>query len=167
VTLDDLAAIGARAGALLVARGQSLAVVDGATGGLISAGLLAMPGASRFYAGGGVIYTVKGRRIVLGHEAGSLREFTSATEDYALAQAELVRVRYDADWGIAETGAAGPGVHPRGVPSGTSAIGVVGPGGLRVSITVRTGSEDRLGNMLAFASGALTLLADTLTSSAK
>jgi len=76
-------------------------------------------------------------------------------------------VRYDADWGIAETGAAGPGVHPRGVPSGTSAIGVVGPGGLRVSITVRTGSEDRLGNMLAFASGALTLLADTLTSSAK
>ena len=166
MTVEDLAAIGARAGGLLVARGQTLAVVDGATGGLISAGLLAMPGASRFYSGGGIIYTLKGRRLMLGHEPGSLRGLTSATQDYALAQAELIRARYDADWGIAETGAAGPGVHPRGVPSGTSAIGVVGPGGMRTAIIVQTGSEDRLANMMAFATAGLTLLAETIANTA-
>jgi len=162
MSLDDLAAAGARAGAQLVANGQTIAVVDGATGGLISAGLLAMPGASAFYRGGGVIYTLKGRRIVLGHEPGSLRGLTSATQDYALAQAELIRARYDADWGLAETGAAGPGKHPLGVASGTSAIGLVGPEGLRAAITVQTGIEDRLGNMQAFALAALHLLANTL-----
>jgi len=162
MSLSDLAAMGARAGALLIARGQTLAVVDGATGGLISAGVLAMPGASAFYRGGGVIYSLKGRRIVLGHEPGSLRGLTSATQDYALAQAELIRARYDADWGLAETGAAGPGRHPLGAPSGTSAIGLVGPDGLRAAITVQTGSDDRLGNMQAFALAALTLLTDTL-----
>ncbi len=160
--LADLAAAGARAGAALVARGQTLAVVDGATGGLISAGLLAMPGASAFYRGGGIVYTLKGRRIVLGHEPGSLRGLTSATPAYALAQAELIRARYQADWGIAETGAAGPGVHPLGVPSGSSAIGVVGPDGVQAAITVATGSADRLGNMQAFALAALGLLAETL-----
>jgi nicotinamide-nucleotide amidase len=162
MTLEQLAGVGARAGALLVARGETLAVVDGATGGLISAGLLAMPGASAFYRGGGIIYSLKGRRIVLGHEPGTLRGLTSATEAYALAQAELIARRYDADWGIAETGAAGPGRHPLGVASGTSAIGVVGLGGIRAAITVHTGSEDRLGNMHAFAMAALTLLAETL-----
>lgn len=167
MTVEDLAAICARAGALLVARGQTLAVVDGATGGLISAGLLAMPGASRFYSGGGTIYTLKGRRLMLGHEPGSLRGLTSATQDYALAQAELIRARYEADWGIAETGAAGPGVHPRGVPSGTSAIGVVGPDGMRASMTVQTGSEDRLPNMMAFAAAALTLFAETIANTAQ
>lgn len=158
----ELVAPGIAAGDLLAQRGQTIAVVDGATGGLISAALLARAGASAYYKGGGVIYTVKGRRIVLGHEPGSLRAFTSATEDYALAQADLIRARYDADWGIAETGAAGPGTHPRGVASGTSAIAVVGPDGLRAAITVRTGHDDRMVNMQAFAHAALTLLRDTL-----
>ena len=80
----------------------------------------------------------------------------------ALAQADLIRARYGADWGLAETGAAGPGKHPLGVASGTSAIGLVGPDGLRVAITVQTGSESRLANMQAFALAALGLLADTL-----
>lgn len=161
MTFEALAAIGLEAGALLKAQGQTIAVVDGATGGLISAGLLATPGASAFFLGGGIIYTIKGRRIVLGHEPGSLRGHTSATEPYALAQADLIRVRYNADWGLAETGAAGPGTHPLGVASGTSAIGLVGPG-VSASITVRTGHDNRIVNMQAFAAAALTLLRDTL-----
>lgn len=91
--LESLAAIAAQSGAALKARRQTIAVVDGSTGGLISASLLAMPGASAFYLGGGVVYTLKGRRMVLGHEPGSLRGFTSATEPYALAQARLIRQR--------------------------------------------------------------------------
>ena len=162
MSLEQLAQLGALAGAQLVANGQTIAVVDGATGGLISAGLLAMPGASAFYRGGGIVYSLKGRRIVLGHQPGSLRGLTSATEAYALAQADLIRQRYDADWGIAETGAAGPGKHPLGVASGTSAIGIVGPDQLRGSTLEETGSENRLENMQAFAQAALNLLVDLL-----
>lgn len=162
--LEHLAAIGAEAGAMLKARKQTIAVVDGATGGLVSASLLAMPGASAFYLGGGVIYTLKGRRIVLDHPPGSLRGLTSATQDYAVAQAELIRLRYGADWGIAETGAAGGGsVHPLGVPSGCSAVAVAGPDGIVASRLVQTGSNDRLSNMYAFAQAALLLLRETLT----
>lgn len=164
MSIERLAAIGASAGALLVARGQTLAVVDGATGGLVSAGLLAMPGASRFYAGGGVIYSLKGRRIVLGHEPGSLRGLTSATPDYALVQARLIRDRYGADWGVAETGAAGPGKHPLGVASGTSAVAVAGPDGIAATCQVITGHDDRMANMIAFAAAALELLVETLQS---
>jgi PncC family amidohydrolase len=162
MTFEDLTLLGTQAGALLKARSQSIAVVDGATGGLISAALLAMPGASAFYRGGGVIYTIKGRRIVLGHEPGSLRGLTSATEAYALAQARLIRERYSSDWGIAETGAAGPGVHPLGVASGTSAAAVVGPG-FEAAMIVETGHEDRLANMIAFTRNALDLLISGLS----
>ncbi len=164
--LEDLAAIAARAGAELKDRRQTIAVVDGSTGGLISASLLAMPGASAFYLGGGIIYTVKGRRIVLDHEPGSLRQYTSASEAYAIAQADLIRKRYGSDWGIAETGASGGSAHPRGIDSGTSAMAVVGPDGVSASRLIETGSNDRLGNMQAFTAAALTLLAETLSKNA-
>lgn len=163
MTFEDLVLLGTEAGTVLKARGQSLAVVDGATGGLISAALLAMPGASAFYRGGGVIYTIKGRRIVLGHEPGSLRGLTSATEAYALAQARLIRARYETVWGMAETGAAGPGVHPLGVASGTSAAAVVGPG-FEAAMIVETGHDNRLANMIAFTRNALELLKTGLSS---
>lgn len=165
MTFEDLTPLGAELGALLKARGQSLAVVDGATGGLISAALLAMPGASAYFRGGGVIYTLKGRRLILDHEPGSLRGLTSATEAYALAQARLIRERYSSDWGIAETGAAGPGVHPLGVASGTSAAAVVGPD-FEAAMIVQTGTDDRLTNMIAFTHNALTVLQTALSRSA-
>lgn len=161
--LEHLAAIAAEAGAMLKARGQKIAVVDGATGGLISASLLAMTGASAFFLGGSVIYSMKGRRIAFDHAPGSLRAFTSATEAYATEQARLIRARLGADWGIAETGAAGGGsAHPLGVASGTSAFAVIGPDGIVASRRIETGSNDRLANMQAFTQGALTLLRDTL-----
>lgn len=162
MTFEDLTPIGTEAGTLLKAKGQSIAVVDGATGGLISAALLAMPGASAYYRGGGVIYTLKGRRMVLGHEPGSLRGLTSATEAYALAQARLIRSRYESDWGVAETGAAGPGVHPLGVASGTSAAAVVGPD-YEAALIIETGHDDRLANMVAFTHNALSLLLSALS----
>lgn len=161
--LESLAKIAAQAGDMLKARAEKIAVVDGATGGLISASLLAMPGASAFFLGGSVIYSLKGRRIALDHAPGSLRGLTSATEVYAIAQARLIRERFGADWGIAETGAAGGGsAHPLGVASGTSAFAVVGPNGITASHKIETGSNDRLPNMQAFTAGALTLLRDTL-----
>lgn len=155
--LDTLVPIATRVAASLIERRETIAVADGATGGLIMAGLLAVPGATRFFIGGGVIYSFKARDVLLGLSREDLAGMESVTESYALLQARAIRDRFGADWGIAESGSAGPGQHPRGAPTGRSCIGVVGPG-IAVATTFESGSEDRLRNMGAFALAALTFL---------
>jgi len=159
--IDHLVSVAARAGAMLKERGQTVAVADGATGGLISAGLIAVPGATSFYSGGGVIYSLKGRSILLDVTDEELAGMRSVTERYALLQARGIRDRFGADWGVAETGSAGPGKHPFGIKSGMSCIAVVGPGAA-IASTVETNSDDRIENMKAFALAALSLLTDAL-----
>jgi PncC family amidohydrolase len=159
--IDHLAPIAARAGAMLKERGQTVAVADGATGGLISAGLLTVPGATAFYVGGGVIYSLRGRSILLDLNDEELVGMQSVTERYALLQARAIRDRFASDWGVAESGSAGPGKHPRGIKAGLSCIAVVGPGAA-LSSTVETNSDDRIENMKAFAAAALSLLTDAL-----
>lgn len=161
MTLEELSALAAPCAARLVERGERVAVVDGAAGGLISAGLLTIPGASAFYRGGGILYSVDGRRILFDLPADAFEGMQPVSEPYTLLQANAIRERYAADWGIAESGAAGPGVHPRGVPSGTCCISIVGPGVARSRI-VTTGSESRVYNMEAFARGALALFQELL-----
>jgi nicotinamide-nucleotide amidase len=158
--IEPLAALAARAAAALKARKQTIAVADGATGGLISAGLLTVPGATGFYLGGGVIYSFKGRDILLDVDPAELKGMKSVTEPYALLQARAIRDRFGADWGIAESGSAGP-THPMGVRAGKSCIAVIGPG---VSLTrlIDTGNEDRIANMEAFALAALGVLNEAL-----
>lgn len=165
VMIETLAPLALKAAALLRERGQTIAVADGATGGLISAGLLTVPGATDFCRGGGVIYSLRGRGILLGLGRGELAGAESVTEPYALLQARAIRDNFGADWGIAETGSAGPVTHPRGVPAGRSAIAVAGPG-VAVSRTIETGSNDRIANMSAFAMAALELLVEILSDQA-
>lgn len=159
--LHTLAPIAARIGDILLDRRQTIAVADGATGGLILAGLLTRSGATRFCRGGGVVYSLRGRDILLGLPREELAGYESVTEDYARVQAEAIRANFRADWGIAESGAAGPEPHPRGAPAGRTCIAVSGPD-LTVSITVDTGLTDRIDNMGAFTQAALTFLRDTL-----
>lgn len=159
--LDTLAPIAMQAAATLTRRRETIAVADGATGGLILAGLLTVPGATRFCRGGGVIYSFKGREVLLGLSKEDLAGMESVTEPYALLQARAIRDRFDADWGIAESGSAGPGRHPGGVPTGRSCIAVVGPD-IAVMTTIESGSEDRIHNMGAFALAALRFLNSTL-----
>ena len=158
--LETLAALATRCAAVLTARREAIAVADGATGGLILAGLLTVPGATRFCRGGGVVYSFRGRDILLGLSADDLAGMESVTEAYARLQACAIRDRFEADWGIAESGSAGPNRHPRGAPTGRSCIAVAGPG-LVVSTTIESGIEDRIGNMAAFATAALDFLATT------
>lgn len=158
---EELAVIGEQVGTVLKARGQTLAVADGATGGLVSAALVAMPGATSFFIGSGVIYSLKGRDVLLGLSRSELSGMRSVTEPYALLQARAIRSRFGADWGLAESGSAGPGKHPFGVASGTSCIAVAGPG-MEIARTIRTGHDDRLANMHAFAAAALELLRQAL-----
>ena len=154
------AVLAAEVGALLKARKESIAVAESATGGLMSAALLSVPRASEYFLGGAAIYTRKARRLLLGMGSELPPGMISATEPYALLLASTVRERFEATWGLAETGAAGPAGNSKGDPAGHACIAVVGPS--QNSITVETGSGDRIANMGAFTVAALELLRDCL-----
>jgi PncC family amidohydrolase len=159
---DQLATTAARIAGRLKARGETLAIADGATGGLLSAAILTVPGATKFYIGGGVIYSRRAREVVLGigmREAAGMR---SVTEDYALLQARAVAGHLGAGWGLAESGSAGGSVHPGGVGSGQSWAAVAGPGGQAATRFTATASDLRQANMFAFAGAALGLLEEAL-----
>ena len=145
----------------LRARGEKIAVADGATGGLLSASLLAVPGATKFYLGGGVVYSLRGRDVLFALPDEAFAGMRSATSEYALLQARAIRDRFEADWGIAESGSAGGSVHPLGIASGLSCAAVVGPGIGEVRVT-ETASDSRLENMAVFTRRALELLDETL-----
>lgn len=140
---------------LLRARGEKLAVADGATGGLIMASLLTVPGALDFFVGGGVVYSFRARDVLLAQPREAYKGMRGASEDYALLQARAIRDNFHADWGLAESGSVGGGsTHPTGAPAGTSCAALVGPQGEWVTIT-QTGSDDRIANMQAFTRAAL------------
>ena len=160
--IEDFTDTAARIAAALIRRGETIAVADGATGGLISAALLTVPGATAFYRGGGVVYSLHARDVLLGLERSELKGMRSVTESYALLQARAIRDRFGADWGVAESGSAGPGNHPRGAETGTSCIAVAGPAEVLAARTISTGSDVRVANMLAFTRAALELLEQEL-----
>jgi len=142
--------------AALTARRQTVAIAESSTGGLISAALLAVPGASAYYLGGGVIYTPRARHRLLDLKREDVRGLKSASEPYAALLAETVRRRFSATWGISETGASGPTGNPYGDAAGHSCCAVAGAA--TVARTLETGRSDRLSNMVAFAAAALALL---------
>ena len=154
--MDELLDLGAAVGAQLKARGQTVAVAESSSAGLVSAALLAVAGASAYYLGGGVIYTAKARMALLDLPREAVVGMRSASEAYAQLLADTVRERFGATWGISETGAAGPTGNPYGDAAGHSCIAISGP--LAMAITVETGQGDRYANMQAFAAAALELL---------
>lgn len=143
--------------AALRSRRATVAVAESASGGLISAALLMVPGASAFYLGGGVIYTPRARHRLLGLRREDVYGLKSATEPYATCLATTVRSRFSADWGIGETGAAGPTGNPYGDAAGHCCYAVAGRN-TRVARTLETGRPERLDNMVEFARVALALL---------
>ncbi|MGE3287083.1 MAG: CinA family protein [Pseudonocardia sp.] len=147
------------AAAVLVERGETLAVAESSAGGLISAALLSFPGASRFYRGGFVVYTLDGARAQLARATTPAPQpLRGACEPFvrylAAAAAELL----GADRAVAETGATGPSANPYGDPPGHAWVAVI-PGPAE---HVLTGNGDRDANMVEFAARALELLRRTL-----
>ena len=149
-----------RIAALLKERRETVAVAESAAGGLITAALLAVPGASAWVRGGMVIYTRQAWEAVRDFEAGLLEGHRSATEANARIRARLARDRFQASWGIGETGAAGPTGNRYGDPAGHVCLAVSGR--QEAAITLKTGKSDRLENMHAFGAAALQLLERTL-----
>ena len=159
--MEDLEALAARIGEALKARGEKIAVAESSSGGLISAALLSVPGASAYYRGGAVVYTPKARVMLMDIPREALEGMRSASEPYALLLARTARERFGATWGISETGAAGPTGNGYGDPPGHTCIAIAGP--VEHAMTIETGSPDRSANMTAFASAALQLLNRALT----
>jgi len=158
--LDALLPLAERAAARLKARGETIAVAESSSGGLVCAALLSVPGASAYFLGGAVVYTRGARSALLDLRSADLGAIRSASEPYALLLAQRTRGRLRATWGLAETGASGPTGNAYGDAPGHSCIAVTGP--LERVLTVETGSEDRLANMQLFAARALELLLEAL-----
>ena len=158
--MDTLLPVAARVGAKLKARGETIAIAESSGGGLISAALLAVPGASAYFLAGSVVYTMQARENVAGISKEQMRGKRSSSEPYALLLAASVRGKVGATWGLAETGAAGPTGNRYGDPAGHTCIAVAGPG--EAVLTFRTGSDDRVANMRAFALKALETMDEVL-----
>ena len=158
--MQDLLEPASRLGALLAQRRQTVSVAEASTGGLLSAALLAMPGASAYFRGGSEIYTAEAR-AAFGITPDDMTGLRSSSEPYARLLAERARLRLGATWGLAETGAAGPSGNRYGDLAGHSCLAVSGP--VMLSRVIATHSNGRVANMHAFALAALALLLEALT----
>jgi PncC family amidohydrolase len=158
--MTDLLPLAEKVAGLLKARRETLAVSESSAGGLISAALLAQPGASAYFLGGAVVYTYGAREVFLDVPQSALAGIRPATEPYALLCARASRRRLGATWALAETGATGPTGNRYGDPAGHACLAVAGP--TERAITVETGQADRKANMRAFAAAGLDLLAQSL-----
>jgi nicotinamide-nucleotide amidase len=154
-----------QAGRLLKERSETIVVAESSTGGLISAALLAMPGASAYFLGGAVVYTQVARQALM--DIGDLKALgmRASTEPYARLLAQTARQRFSATWALAESGATGPTGNRYGDAAGHCCLAIVGAtktGAVERAITLETGSGDRVGNMRAFSVAALDLLLEVL-----
>jgi nicotinamide-nucleotide amidase len=154
-----------QAGRLLKERGETIVVAESSTGGLISAALLAMPGASAYFLGGAVVYTQVARQALM--DIGDLKALgmRASTEPYARLLAQTARQRFSATWALAESGATGPTGNRYGDAAGHCCLAIVGAtktGAVERAITLETGSGDRVANMRAFSVAALDLLLGVL-----
>lgn len=144
-----------RVGALLKQRGDKVAVAESSAGGLISAALLAVPGASAYYQGGAVVYTRLSRNLLLDLSDRDLASVPPNSVQMAALMAGAVREKFGTAWGLAETGAAGPGGNRYGHPSGRACFAAAGP--MPLSQQIDTGIDDREANMWLFAERALVM----------
>jgi nicotinamide-nucleotide amidase len=154
--MKELVAIAEQVAARLIERKQTIAVAESSTGGLISAALLAVPGASAYFLGSAVVYTRDARRILMDIPDDAMKGIRSASEPYAKLLANQIRTRFATDWGLSETGAAGPTGNRYGDAAGHSCMAVAGSA--TAVITLETARNDRQANMHAFAAAALNLL---------
>lgn len=145
---------------LLTERKQTLAIAESSAGGLINAAMVGVPGASAYYLGGCIVYTIASREGLLGITKEEMRGMRSASEPYARLMAQRIRTRLGATWGLAETGASGPTGNRYGDAAGHACFAVSGP--VEAALTLETKSVDRHANMGAFTQRALALLKDCI-----
>lgn len=150
-------------GGLLKSRRETVAVAELSSGGLVSAALLAVPGASAYFMGGAVVYTGTARSALLAIGEAEMAGLRSSSEPYAQLLARTTRERFGTDWGIAETGAAGPAGNRYGDQPGHTCLAISGR--TELVRTLETGSADRVANMTSFADALLKLFVEAMNRS--
>jgi PncC family amidohydrolase len=162
IAAHDLTGVARQIAEALTRRSETVAVAETAAGGLISAALLALPGASAWFLGGAVAYSAAAKVAWLALPPDAFGAAGVVSETGAMAMARAVRDRVGATWGLAEVGIAGPQTGRRSSkPAGLAYLAVTGRED--AAQVIRTGHDDRTGNQTAFARAALTLLARTLS----
>jgi PncC family amidohydrolase len=150
----------------LKARGETIAVSESSTGGLVSAALLSVPGASAYFLGGAVVYTKKAREVFVDLPAAEIIAASAQkplSEAFVTLLAGRLREQFGSTWALAEIGATGPAGSRYGDPAGTACIALAGPDGFSTALTVRTGElQDRVANMRAFGRKSLETLLEKL-----
>jgi nicotinamide-nucleotide amidase len=162
--LQDLMPLAERIAEKLKARKETVSVAESSTAGLVSAALLAVPGASAYFVGGAVVYTRVSRTELLRvteEEFAAMAGITPSTEPYALLFARKIRERLGTNWAVGETGTAGPTGSRYGHAAGHSCVAVIGPNGEHAA-TIETANGDRMNNMRTFSIAALELLEKAL-----
>ena len=159
--MKDLIPIARELGSILHERGETIGVSESSSGGLISAALLGVPGASRFYRGGGIIYTPQAFKGLMALTKEDITGMRSSTEPYARFMAGQMRGKLRATWGLCETGASGPDGNGYGDAAGHTCVALVGAAEVD-SKTLETGHGDRVENMFLFAKEALEFATQTL-----
>ncbi|MFF3465844.1 CinA family protein [Streptomyces sp. NPDC002619] len=111
---------------LLTVRGETLAIAESLTGGLVAAEITSVPGASKAFRGSVTAYATGLKHELLGVDATLLAQRGAVDPQVAAQMAAGVRKALGADWGLATTGVAGP--EPQdGQPVGTVFVAVDGP----------------------------------------
>ena len=150
--------LAAEVGRLLTQRGQTLAVAESCTGGLISHLITQVPGSSDYFLLSAVTYANAAKIDVLGVSSRTLDLHGAVHDAIALEMARGARQVAGSDWAVSTTGIAGPGGGPTAKQVGTVCIGLAGPGGLETAKTFVFKFDDREKNKQMFAAMALETL---------
>ncbi|SCU97664.1 LAFA_0G12574g1_1 [Lachancea sp. 'fantastica'] len=150
---------------ILIERDETLAVSEAACGGLISSYLVSVPGASKWFHGGIMVYSLKSRLKLSGWNEQEIHDYTGPSVDVALRLARNLKFELGATYTLSETGYASrsPMLKPTESEQsvGTVYYGASGPDE-DVSSTYSTESEDRCHNMQQFAIHGLEFLLEQL-----
>lgn len=158
---------------ILRSRNQTLAISEAACGGLLSAYMISVPGASNFYIGGKLVYALKQRLKLSGWSDEEISHYMGPSEQVALKLARTTKYELGSTFVLSETGFAGPttDLHLLNLNNSTNKVGTVylglsGPSG-EVSCARHTDSGNRSENMAAFAKMGLEFLYEQLVKQQK
>ncbi|EEA25933.1 hypothetical protein TMatcc_005817 [Talaromyces marneffei ATCC 18224] len=152
---------------LLKERKETVSVAETAAGGIISASLLSVPGASAYYKGGLTLYTLESRIVFADWTQEHIANYKGPTTAIVAGLAESTRSKLQSTYTISESGTAGPGGGKASRKPGVAFLAIATPGG-SYTREIDTGyGEDREKNMVGFAEEALKLLRDVIKGDAK
>ena len=160
---QDQSALANEIATLLTEQDQTVCVAEGTTGGLVSAALLSVAGASRYYAGGGVLYTLNSRIQLAGADPELFVDYHGTSAEMLASVAEAMRQKLEASWCIAESGLAGPTGGRFSKAPGKTTLAIAGP--VEKTDVSETGLADREANMVEFTTLSLRFLRDVLRES--